>query len=135
MHIDWLVVVGYSLCALGGILLVWYFARPKAMRPYDAPALQPMPLYLRDAAQGIADVVTDSHKSDLSIGRLSGLQMLRETGQLPALKIRLGERFERPNTSEYVKALETEAAIEVPAPVVKIKRPAGKRKKLKTKGK
>ena len=33
-------IIGYILLALGGCLVVWYFARPKAKRPFDSKALR-----------------------------------------------------------------------------------------------
>lgn len=115
-------LIGLALLILGGILLVWRSLRPKVHRPADAPTLQPL----------------SALEVNEAIARLRPTQFEENAWDEP-IKMELGERVERPNTSEYVKAVEAQSAVEVPgALVVTMERPAAKKrshKKLKTKGK
>lgn len=97
-------LIGYLLTIAGGILVVWYFARPKAKRPFGDVAELRNPLPTTTYQDGKAGISVPGCALDWS------------GDDSPALKM---------NESQYVEALETQSAIETPgAPVVKIKMPA-----------
>lgn len=117
-------LIGYLLTIAGGILVVWYFARPKAKRPFHDVAELRDPLPTTTYQDGKAGISVPECALDWS------------GDDSPALKVQITHLTTNGGVTivdsaallrqpEVREAIETINAIETPsAPVVKIKRTA-----------